>query len=109
MKVLFTSTILITGALLPACSAELKDSMVKEINEAKSFDYVDAFREITGLKKDFPNMWEKAKDVDNKLCLHEDSADRHVTANGINDKVIYRGCVLSPSLGNQNPQRMDGR
>lgn len=95
--------------LLASCSSSLYEEASKEWQQAKEHDYLKDFREILNLEEISPTPEEQMAQREQELCMHEDAHEREITANGVNDAVNYRYCTLSPSLGNQYPQRLDGR
>ena len=96
IKTLYSFAIL---SIIPACTPQIKESFFKEWRAVKSYNYSDTFSRTTGLYEAVPNNEEKAIRQDKSLCLHEDAHNREVTVNGIEDKIAYRYCTLTPSSG----------
>jgi hypothetical protein len=90
------SSLLFFGAL-SACTPDIERSLQKEWKALKAYDVLEDVSLLTGFRDAFPNNKEKMIRQDKNLCLHEDAHNRQLSANGLNDKIGYRYCTLTPA------------
>lgn len=96
MTFLRATTCLLVAALSAACTPEIKQEMGATWQEVKTFPYAATLAEFSGVRDAFPSNAMKVQDVDNQMCLHDESDERVASINGVSDQYYYRHCMLMP-------------
>lgn len=96
------------SVVLSACTPEIKHNVSQNWQAFKTHDYKGTFMGVTGANEIFPTPQRERELAGKDLCLHPYSKERTVTANGIDDEIGYRHCVLSPA-GSPPLKRFEGR
>lgn len=87
--------VLAVAIALSACTPQMNRVARSEWQDMKSFEYGKTIAQFTGFSELFPSNEKRALEVDQKLCLHQESEERVVYVSGVNDQAYYRHCALS--------------
>jgi len=109
-----TAAALAMAAALGGCawvSEETQFGLHREWQRLKGYDWGAATAQVTGMRDLLPTPSQREADADLALCLHPNGSERVMTQDGVNDRLEYRRCVLSPyatDAGQRMGRRPDG-
>ena len=107
MKNLKVSFVALSILFTTGCTTELAQHMSDQKDVVLEYDYGQIGKFI-GLDQVFKSNADKEREAEKNICFHKNSGERILTVEGVEDKVIYRDCVLSP-IPTHKAQRMEGR
>lgn len=70
--------------------------MKRDWDNLTSTRWLNVGSDVTGFSEAFPSAQRKEQLAEQEICLHNNSRNRVITQNGVNDSVAYRRCSLAP-------------
>ncbi len=107
---------LLTAILLAGCGSswlgeEREYYMRRELQQLISPGWVHDAGERIGFDEVWPTAKQREAANEKQICMHQNSRERVMQQDGVNDKVGYRRCVLAPyqtDAGSRMGNRPDG-
>lgn len=95
------STLLFTASLLALAGCGIVGEeralyMKRDWDNLTFTNWLGLGGDVSGFNEAFPSAQRKEQLAEQDICLHQNSQNRVVTQNGVNDSVGYRRCPLAP-------------